>query len=210
MSKYALFSLLPTKIEVLQVEDFTDEEIEVIENYALPFGSNWSKVVGARVVKVFSVGRDRLCVAYTIVAQRGKRRESTLHCLASIQNRSSFDSIISSHTNWINVVVSPMVKRVSDSRLKELFEESLNIRPGRLVRLNFMHWLGIQFHIRLMPAFLYENPHEWTVQEEYVRWLYLARRWQYRFFKVAPPSFTTLTLSRGEFTDIAILGIPVS
>lgn len=211
MRKYALFSLLPTKVEMLQAEDFAPEEIEIIENYALPFGSNWSKLVGARVAKVFPVGKNRLCVAYTIVSHTNRKHANTsLHCLASIHETHSFDKVISSTADWLGIVISPIVNRISDSYLKELFQESLSIRSSKLVRLKFRHWLGIQFHIKLMPTFYYENPHNWVAQEEYARRLYLARRWQYRLLKIVPPSFTTLTLSKGEFTDIAILGIPVS
>lgn len=211
MRKYALFSLLPTKVEIIQVEDFTPEEIEIIENYALPYGSNWSKVVGARVAKVFPVGRNRICIAYTVVSHTGRKQANiSLHCLASIHETHSFDKVISSSPDWLSVVVKPIVNRISDPFLKDLFQESLSMRPSELVRLKFRHWLGIQFHVKLMPTFYYENPHKWVVQEEYVRRLYLARRWQYRLLRIAPPSFTTLTLSKGEFTDVAILGIPVS
>jgi hypothetical protein len=211
MRKYALFSLLPTRVEILQAEEFTPDEIEIIENYALPFGSSWSKLVGARVAKVFTVGRNRICVAYTIVSHTGRKHANTsLHCLASIHETHSFDKVISSSADWLSVVVKPIVNRISDQYLRELFQESLSIRPALLVRLKFRHWLGIQFHVKLMPAFYYESPHKWVVQEEYARRLYLARRWQYRLLGIAPPSFTTLTLSKGEFTDIAILGVPVS
>jgi hypothetical protein len=211
MCKYALFSLLPTRVEILQAEEFTPDEIEIIENYALPFGSSWSKVVGARVAKVFPVGRNRICVAYTIVSHTGRKHANTsLHCLASIHETHSFDKVISSSADWLSVVVKPIVNRISDLYLRELFQESLSIRPALFVRLKFRHRLGIQFHVKLMPAFYYESPHKWVVQEEYARRLYLARRWQYRLLGIAPPSFTTLTLSKGEFTDIAILGVPVS
>lgn len=210
MRKYALFSLLPTQVEILQVEDFTPEEIEIIENYALPFGSNWSKVVGARVAKVFPVAKNRICIACTIVSYAGRRHANTsLHCLVSIQETRSFDKVISSSADWLSIVMKPIVDRINDPYLKDLFQESLSIRPSESVRLKFSHWLGIQFHVKLMPTFYYESPHKWAMQEEYARRLYLARRWQYRLLRVAPPSFTTLTLSKGEFTDVAILGIPV-
>jgi hypothetical protein len=209
MKKYAVFSLFPAKIKIVQAESLASEEIEIIENYALPFGSDWPKTIGARSVKSFPINRDSVCFAYTIVASTGnKQKKPALHCLAFIKEYNELSTIMASRLDWINATIGPMIQNIENKKLKQAFINSLVPASKEYIHISFCHWLSLQFHFKLMPAFIYRGMQSWTLAEEYVRRLYTSREWQSALFGTLPPSFTTLTLSKGEFTNIAIMAIP--
>ncbi len=209
MKKYAVFSLFPAKIKIVQAESLVYEEIEIIENYALPFGSDWPKIIGARSVKSFPINRGSVCFAYTIVANTGfKQKKPALHCLAFIMEYDELSAIMASRLDWINATIRPMLQNIENKKLRQAFVDSLVPASKEYLKISFYHWLSLQFHFKLMPAFYYRGLQSWTLAEEYVRRLYLSREWQSVLFGTPPPSFTTLTLSRGEFTDIGIMAIP--
>lgn len=208
-NKYALFSLFPRKIEIIQAEGIASNEIEIIENYALPFGTNWSAFLGARSIKVFPLYKKYVCIAYTVVAS-SEHGNPLLYCLASVHESLYFDQVISSGPDWIARIIGPLVEKVGDSDLKWIFRDALLIEPQFDVRVRICHWLGVQLHINILPTFHYQDAQNWTFQEEYARRLYLARKWQHRMLGFRPLSFTTLTLSKGEVTDVAIFALRAS
>ncbi len=232
MDKYAVVALLPKTIEVVQSESLTPEEEEIISNYALPFGSDWGRVIGARSVKVFPISKQRLCLAYTVILRsNSQHRRAALHCLASIRDSSQIDQLIRTYPDWINKAVEPFVEKIENRELARAFKESLSLRISNpslgcgcfwLVWLG--HWLRSQFHFTVTPTFTYHNAQSWTESEEYARRLYLATNWQRQLVnltrrvplvgKLVPtpnlPSLATLSLSRGEFTNITILANPTN
>ncbi len=244
--KYVVISLLPRAVEIIQSNSLSSTEEVFISNYALPFGSDWKKINGARSVKVFAINKNEFCIAYTIiVSSNDHHKYSDLYCLASIQDAAKVDSMIRKHPDWITRLMEPYVSAIENQKLARAFQESLSsiitktydARSFRLYGLKWiMNWLLAQLHIKLLPKFSFHDPNGWVEREEFARRLYIATNWQRQlsgFFSRARtfllripvirqaitgtkppvmvyPSISTLSLSRGEFTDITILAIPIN
>lgn len=232
MDKYAVVALSPKTVEFVQSESLTPQEEEIISNYAFPFGSDWGRVIGARSAKVFPIGKQRVCLAYTVVIRtNSQHRRAALHCFASIRDSSQIDHLIRTYPDWLNKAVEPFVEKIQDRELAKAFKESLSLRIsnpslgcGCFWFVWLWHWLLAQFHFVVSPTFRYRNPQSWTEREEYARRLYLATNWQRQLANLlrriplisnlvsAPsfPSLSTLSLSKGEFTNITILANPTN
>jgi len=155
MNKYIVLSLLPSRIEIFQHEALDSDEINIIKNYAFPFGTEWLQLVGARSIKVFSVAKNLLCIAYTVVGFNEGYSRPNLYCVAFFYDEHFFSRLISSEDDWINVLVNPLLDRIDDCQLRHLLRESLTVKPRVAVRIKFIHRLQVQFHRKVMPAFHY-------------------------------------------------------
>ena len=63
MAEYILFTLLPQSVDKIQSTIKSNAIERTIINSALPFGSEWRKLHGARSIKMFKITRDFACIA---------------------------------------------------------------------------------------------------------------------------------------------------
>lgn len=232
MTRFMIISLLPHELRVLRSKNLPEDVEDTIINYALPYGSEWNRLGGARSIKLFPVTEHSICVGYTLVSPSLDHTTlSPLLCIASVQSAQRIDQLVQEGQDWIIKVVQPLLDEIEIDKdelrrtfketngeisIRSLFEKSLltsDIVPGK-PKIGLGDWLRTQFHCKITRSFWYSDSSSWLTVEERARLLYLATIWQRKIgrrlgISCRFPSFTTLSLSPGEFTDISFIAIPV-
>jgi hypothetical protein len=223
MPRYMLFALLPHGIKEVAAHGLTAREKDFIRNYAMPFGSDWNHIKGARGIKLLQVNPKETCFAYTIIGIHPSFNLDSIHfCLASIYSTHEVHDRIQSNQDWIRKLIEPSLEKI-EGHVREVFNINLSIDcPGSGMRLRFSDWIRAQLHRKISKRFFFSDANSWSISEDYARRLYISTNWQKRATEIfrripiigrfapryKPPTMSTLSMSDAECTRISILAIP--
>lgn len=205
--------------------NLSDYEQQIVVNFALPFGTDWGNLLGARAIKVFPLDRTRSVVAFTVVKPSSIfNRRGELCCLATLVDSTRLDRTIRENIDWERKIFGKLLLQIDDSELTNLLKQHLFIEAKQTAkvagikrrfgfrywpyRIPFMkHWLDAQLHNRITITVEYQDIAQWAFYEHYIRRIFLATYWQRNFWRRFGrnpnlPSFTTFTLSENEITQI--------
>jgi len=224
MQRFLLSEMLPSGVKILVNKGLTLREKEMLLNYGMPFGSEWNRFEWARAIKLFPVNPEDTCLAYTVITHRNPPfgLEGNCFCLAAIFNDSEVHKNLISGGSWVENLLSPIVEGM-DKSIKEVFKESMQIGLSRpKFSITFSDWIRVQLHMKLFKSYPFYDIESWAAHEEYARRLYISTDWQRRTLELLqtipvirnflptykPATFSTLSMSFGEHTQIVLLAIP--
>jgi hypothetical protein len=224
MQRFLLLAMLPSGVKILTADGLTPREKDILLNYGLPFGSDWNSVEWVRAIKLFLVNPVDTCLAYTVITHTHPLLdlEGDGYCLAAIFSNSEIRKNLISGSTWVEKLLSPILEGM-DQSIKEVFKKSMHVGLLRSrFSIAFSDWIRVQLHMKLLKSYPFYDIESWTAHEEYARRLYISTDWQRRILESVqtipvirhllptykPLTFSTLSMSSGEHTQIVFLAIP--
>jgi len=213
MKEFAVLRLVFNSISVeYKTPTLDDSLIELFTNFGFPFGSGWGKLQGARSFKLFPINNEQVCVTFSVVRtiEVKRKRQSVFYSLATIQEGREIDYEIRRSPYWEENIFGELLPLIRSKKLGRIFKDALYRDVYYPPRISFSHWIRAKMGMKIVLHLTQDDYLHPTIVEDYVRRIFLAtygKRRLSRLFGLSPtiPSFTTLSLTESEFTQIVVV-----